>query len=52
MLENFSFYNLPRKSIPGVVLAHGLLLGVFRSGLGPDFLGCLETPSNDQYYYA
>ena len=36
MLNIFGFYNCPKKSIPGGVLALLLLLAVYVSGLGPD----------------
>ena len=36
MLNIFGFYNYPQKSSPGVVLALGLLLAVYGTGLGPD----------------
>ena len=32
----FGFYNFPKKSSPGGVLALGLLLAVYGPGLGPD----------------
>ena len=36
MLVIFYYLNFPRKSVPGEVLALGLLLGAFGDGLGPD----------------
>ena len=36
MLNIFGFNNFPKKSTPGGVLALGLLLAVYGSGLGPD----------------
>ena len=44
MLNIFGFYNFPKKLIPGGVLALGLLLAVYGSGLGPDGPGCPEKP--------
>ena len=44
MLNIFGFYNYPQKSSPGVVLALGLLLAVYGSGLGPDGPGGPEKP--------
>ena len=46
MLENFYYYNFHGKSIPGEVLALGLLPSVFMAGHGPDGPGFPETPSN------
>ena len=46
MLENFYYYNFHGKSIPGEVLALGLLPSVFGAGHGPDGPGFPETPSN------
>ena len=48
MLKDFYYYNFPRKSIPGNVLALGLHLTVLGAGLGPDGPCCPETSSNDQ----
>ena len=42
--NNFCFNNFAQKSIPGVVLAHGLLLAVYGPGLGQDGPGGLEKP--------
>ena len=36
MLNIFGFYNFPKKSSPGGVLALGPLLAVYGPGLGPD----------------
>ena len=44
ILNRFCFKNFAKKKIPGGVLALGLLLGVFGSGLGPDDPGCPEIP--------
>ena len=44
MLNIFYFYNDPKKSSPGVVLALGLLLAVYGPGLGPDGPGGPEKP--------
>ena len=50
MLENFYYYNFHGKSIPGEVLALGLLPSVFGAGHGPDGPGFPETPSNLYIY--
>ena len=50
--NKFCFKNFAQKSIPGRVLALGLLLGVLGAGLGPDGPGCPETTLNDQYHHA
>ena len=42
MLNIFYFYNYPKKSSPGVVLALSLLQAVYGPGLGPDGPGCPE----------
>ena len=42
MLNNLCFNNFPKKSVPGGVLALGLLLAVFGPGPGPDGPGCRE----------
>ena len=44
MLNIFDFYNCPKKSSPGGVLALGLLLAVYGPGLGPDGPGGPEKP--------
>ena len=44
MLNIFRFNNFPKKSIPGGVLALGLLLAVYGPGLGPDGPGGPEKP--------
>ena len=41
MPDNFFYNNFPRKSIPREVLALGLHLSVFGTGLGPDGHGYL-----------
>ena len=41
MLKIFGFNNFSKKSTPGGILALGLLLAVYGSGLGPDGPGCL-----------
>ena len=45
-LTNSCDCNIPKKSIPGHVLALALHLNVFGAGLQPDGPGCPETPSN------
>ena len=47
--DNPFYCNVPRKSIPGHVLALALHLDVFGAGLQPDGPGCPETPLNGQY---
>ena len=44
MLNIFGFYNFPKKSSPGGVLALGLLLAVYGPGPCPDGPGGLEVP--------
>ena len=44
MLNIFGFYNFPKKSSPGGILALGLLLAVYGPGIGPDGPGCPEKP--------
>ena len=45
MLNIFGFYNFPKKSSPGGILALGLLLlAVYGPGLGPDGPGGPEKP--------
>ena len=39
-----NFNNFAKKSSPGGVLAHGLLLAVYGPGLGPDGPRCPEKP--------
>ena len=52
VLENINYYKFHGKSIPGKVLALGLLLGVYGAGHDPDGPGCPKTPTNDQYDHA
>ena len=47
MLNNICFSNFTQKSSPGGVLALGLLLAVYGSGLGPDGPGCPEKPETN-----
>ena len=42
-LSNSCYCNIPKKSIPGHVLALALHLNVFGAGLQPDGPSCLET---------
>ena len=42
VLNSICFNNFPEKSVPGGVLALGLLLAVFGPGPGPDGPGCRE----------
>ena len=44
MLNNLCYKNFPKKLIPGVVLALGLLLAVYGPALGPDGPGGPEKP--------
>ena len=44
LLNILCYNNFAQKSIPGGVLAPGLLLAVYGPGLGPDGPGCLEKP--------
>ena len=44
LLNNLSYNKFAQKSSPGSVLALGLLLAVYGSGLGPDGPGCPEKP--------
>ena len=46
--NNFCFNNFSKKSIPGDVLALGLLLAVYGPGLGPDVPGCRDKPYVNQ----
>ena len=48
ILDNFCLNNFSKKSIPGAVLALGLLLAVFGPGHDPDGPGCLEKPETNQ----
>ena len=47
--KSFCLSKLAQKSIPGGVLALGLLLGVFYAGLDSDGPDCPKTPLNFQY---
>ena len=42
VLNSICFNNFLKKSVPGAVLALGLLLAVFGPGPGPDRPGCRE----------
>ena len=48
ILDKSYYYNHPKKSIPGDVLALALHLGVFGSGLQADGLGHLKLPLDGQ----
>ena len=52
MLNIFDFYNFPKKSSPGVVLAVSLLLAVYGPGLGPDGPGYPEKRYTNPALYA
>ena len=49
--NNFSFNNFSKKSIPGDVLALGLLLAVCGPGHDPVGSACLEKLETSPIYY-
>ena len=51
ILDNFCLNNFSKKSIPGEVLALGLLLAVFGLGHDPDGPGCPEKLETSPVYY-
>ena len=51
IFDNFCFNNFSKKSIPGDVLALGLLLAVCGPGHDPAGPGCLEKLETSSVYF-